>query len=247
MKILALVAVALAATTLSIVVAHAGEDPAPGKQVPQQFKHDGATVHYLLFLPKDYGNSDKERKWPLMLFLHGAGERGEGNLELVKVHGPPMLVKTKPEFPFILVSPQCPPGERWNVKTLLALLDHVKSQLPVDKDRVYVTGLSMGGYGTWALVAAAPERFAAAVPICGGGNVGDAEKLKSVPLRVYHGDQDRAVPVARSREMVEAVKRAGGTVEYTEYPGVGHNSWTQTYADDTLYEWLLKQSKSRRQ
>lgn len=244
MKFLALLGLMLAVTALSMVIAR-GDDstPAPGKQVPQRFEHDGKTVHYLLFLPKGYGVSDKERKWPLMLFLHGAGERGEGNLELVKVHGPPKIVQSKPEFPFILVSPQCPEGQRWDAGTLLALLDKVESQLSVDKQRVCVTGLSMGGYGTWTLVAAAPERFAAAVPICGGGNVADAEKLKGVPFRVYHGDQDRAVPVGRSREMVEALKKAGGRVEYTEYEGVGHDSWTRTYAADELYDWLLKQSR----
>ncbi|MEX0702590.1 MAG: prolyl oligopeptidase family serine peptidase [Planctomycetales bacterium] len=243
MKLLALLGLMLAVTALSIVMVRADERPAPGKQVPQRLDRDGETIHYLLFLPKDYENSEKERKWPLMLFLHGAGERGDGNLELVKVHGPPKIVETKPDFPFLLVSPQCPEGEGWDAATLQALLDHVESQFPVDRDRVCVTGLSMGGYGTWALLAAQPRRFAAAVPICGGGNVADAEKLKEVPVRVYHGDQDRAVPVARSREMVEALKQAGGKVEYTEYQNIGHDSWTQTYADEKLYEWLLKQTR----
>ena len=171
-----------------------------------------AKIDYLLFLPQGYETSDKH--WPLILFLHGSGESGT-NLAKVKTHGPPKVVESKPGFPFILVSPQSP-GHGWNVDTLNALLDDVISNYRVDKRRVYLTGLSMGGSGTWSLAAAHPERFAAIVPVCGHGNPADAKKLAALPIWVFHGAQDPKVPVQRSREMVEAIKAAGGNIKFTE-------------------------------
>jgi predicted peptidase len=114
----------------------------------------------------------------------------------------------------------------------------------VDPDRVYLTGLSMGGYGTWSLAAAHPERFAAIVPICGGGNPADAAKLASLPVWVFHGAKDPTVPLERSKEMVEAIKSAGGNPRFTIYPEAGHDSWTETYNNPELYQWLLEQKKS---
>ena len=198
-----------------------------------------AKMEYLLFLPKGYDQSNK--RWPLMLFLHGAGESGT-NLAKVKTHGPPKIVESKPDFPFILVSPQSPRGG-WNNDTLNALLDNVIRKYHVDKRRVYLTGLSMGGFGTWSLAAANPKRFAAIAPICGGGNTADAKKLATLPIWVFHGAKDPTVPVQRSREMVEAIKAAGGDIKYTEYPEAGHDSWTETYDNPALYEWLLAQKR----
>ena len=201
-----------------------------------------AKLNYLLSLPTDYGRSRKS--WPLVLFLHGAGESGS-DLEKVKVHGPPKLVDAKGPFPFILVSPQSP-GRGWNSDVLNALLDTLIKQYRVDKDRVYLTGLSMGGYGTWALAAAHPEKFAAIAPICGGGNTSDAKKLAQLPIWVFHGAKDTTVPIKRSEEMVEAIKAAGGNPKFTVYPEAGHDSWTATYDDPEFYRWLLAQKRTRR-
>jgi predicted peptidase len=194
-----------------------------------------AKLDYLLSLPADYGKSRKA--WPLVLFLHGAGESGS-DLAKVKAHGPPKLVETKGPFPFILVSPQSP-GRGWNPDTLNALLDTLFKQYRVDKARVYLTGLSMGGYGTWSLAAAHPEKFAAIAPICGGGNPADAPKLAKLPIWVFHGAKDPTVPIKRSEEMVEAIKGAGGNPKFTVYPDAGHDSWTATYDNPEFYTWLL--------
>jgi predicted peptidase len=189
-------------------------------------------MNYLLFLPEGYGKKDK--KWPLILFLHGAGETGN-DLARVKRHGPPRIVEKKKDFPFIVVSPQAS-RRGWNPDVLNALLDDVLSKYDVDKDRVYLTGLSMGGYGTWALAAAHPERFAAIVPICGGGDPAEAKKYKNLAIWVFHGAKDRLVPVRNSRVMVDAIKKAGGKAELTIYPEADHDSWTETYNNPKLYE-----------
>jgi predicted peptidase len=200
-----------------------------------------AKLDYLLSLPADYGRSRKS--WPLVLFLHGAGESGN-DLTKVKTHGPPKLVETNGPFPFILVSPQCP-GRGWNPDVLNALLNTVIKQYRVDKDRVYLTGLSMGGYGTWLLAAAHPEKFAAIAPICGGGNPADARKLAKLPTWVFHGAKDPTVPLKRSEEMVEALKAAGAYPKFTVYPEAGHDSWTATYDNPEFYQWLLAQKRTR--
>jgi predicted peptidase len=216
----------------------------PSAQQPEHFENEikvKATLDYLLFLPQGYEHSNK--KWPLMLFLHGAGESGH-DLSKVKTHGPAKIVETKPDFPFILVSPQSP-GRGWNPDVLNALLDDVIRQYRVDKDRVYLTGLSMGGFGTWDLAAAHPEKFAAIAPICGGGSPQNAKKLAHLPIWVFHGAKDPTVPIERSREMVEAVKAAGGNVKFTVYPEAQHDSWTETYNNPDFYTWLLEQKRGK--
>jgi predicted peptidase len=198
-------------------------------------------LKYLLFLPEGYEKADKS--WPLVLLLHGSGESGN-DLAKVKIHGPPKIVETKKDFPFIVVSPQSP-GRGWDPAALNALLDDVEANYRLDKERVYLTGLSMGGFGTWALAAFAPNRFAALVPICGGGgNPADAPRLKHIPVWVFHGAKDRAVPLARSEAMVNALKEAGGHVKFTVYPEAGHDSWTAAYDDPQLWAWLAQQKKS---
>ncbi len=142
-------------------------------------------LSYLLYLPQDY---DQRESWPLLLFLHGSGERGD-NLELVKKHGPPKLVAEGRDFPFIIVSPQCPKDRWWEPIELLALLDDLAGKYKVDADRVYLTGLSMGGFGTWRLAFQAPERFAAIAPICGGGEKYWAKRMASLPVWAFHGAQ----------------------------------------------------------
>ena len=196
---------------------------------------------YLLYLPQDYGK-DKNRRWPLVLFLHGMGERGD-DLQELKATGPPQMVANGKQFPFILVSPQCPDYCHWIHLTdmLTALLDEVETKYSVDKSRIYLTGLSMGGFGTWALAAKQPKRFAAIAPICGGGSPKDAPLIKDIPMWVFHGDKDDVVPLRLSQEMVDAVKAAGGNPKLTIYPGVGHNAWTSTYNNDEFWKWLLDQ------
>ena len=197
---------------------------------------------YLLYLPPEYGRDD--RRWPLMLFLHGAGERGD-DLELVKRHGPPKLVARGRDLPFIVVSPQCAPDAWWSNDILCALLDEIMARYGVDTDRVYVTGLSMGGYGTWELATACPERFAAIAPVCGGGHFIRAQRLKHVPAWVFHGAKDDVVPVEKSGEMVRALTACGGSVKFTVYPDAAHDSWTQTYDNPELYDWFLEQRRPR--
>lgn len=226
----------------------------PGIQIAKEFvakvgQGDDArrvTIPYLLFVPKSYDASGD--RWPLILFLHGLGECGNGNLDKVKVHGPPKIVQQQAEFPFVVISPQCPRPKNhyraaWQQDQLVQLVDQVVGQLHVDRRRVYVTGLSMGGYGTWRLAATYPDRFAAAVPICGGGKPAFAKALAKLPIWCFHGARDNVVPVSQSEEMVAAVKAAGGNAKLTIYPKAGHNSWTATYDNPELYKWLLAQRR----
>ena len=209
-------------------------------------------VNYLLFLPKDY-DAKSGKRWPLILFLHGAGERGT-NIWKVATHGPPKHVTDHPEFPFIVVSPQCPDGQVWSNDSLLALLDGITREYAVDAGRIYLTGLSMGGYGTWSLGLTHPERFAAIAPICGGGELitvvlSSYEKGRSVRtlgVWAFHGAKDPVVPLTESQRMIDALKKAGvEEVKFTIYPEAHHDSWTQTYNDPQLYEWLLRHERKR--
>jgi len=249
-KLIFLVAVAGAlGLNSSATMAQSAQDP----QQPKSFKgkiSKAITADYLLFLPRDYA-TQKSKRWPLILFLHGAGERGT-NIWKVAVHGPPKIVKDKPDFPFIVVSPQCPAGQRWDNDVLSALLDEVIAKYKVDKSRIYLTGLSMGGFGTWTLGLAHPERFAAIAPICGGGDpiallLADPKKsgaLKSLPVWAFHGAKDPVVKLEESQRMVDALKRSGcKEVEFTVYPEAQHDSWTETYNNPKLYEWLLSHQR----
>lgn len=215
----------------------------PGKQLAETTELR-LKVGYQLFLPAEYGQ-DSAKKWPIIVFLHGSGERGD-NLELVKVHGPPKIVGQDPGFPFIVLSPQCPSERRWSPILLSALLDEIQAKYAVDLDRVYLTGLSLGGLGTWDWAISEPNRFAAIVPVCGRGDIRAAKRLKDIPTWVFHGDKDEAVPVTDSKAMVEAMEKAGGKPKLTIYPNTGHDSWTKTYANPELYQWLLQQKLSNR-
>ncbi|MDO8303517.1 MAG: prolyl oligopeptidase family serine peptidase [Sedimentisphaerales bacterium] len=203
------------------------------------------TCKYLLYLPEGYGQ--KGKKWPLMMFLHGAGERGN-NLDLLKVTGIPKMIEDGKKFDFIIVSPQCPQRQWWpgKAEVLIALLDEIESKYEVDKDRVYLTGLSMGGFGSWTLGCGYPERFAAIAPICGGCETWLVPQIKDVPLWVFHGAKDNVVPLARSQEVVDVVNAAGGNAKLTIYPEAGHDAWTQTYENPALYEWFLSHRISDR-
>jgi predicted peptidase len=218
--------------------AHGGDQKdKPGQQAKALEKTVTATVklNYLLYLPEGYGKDNK--KWPLILFLHGAGESGN-NLNLVKKHGPPKIVESKKDFPFIVVSPQSPKFG-WDVAALGILLDEIIEKYQVDPDRVYLTGLSMGGFGTWEMAAAYPQKFAAIAPICGGGSMIWTWKLKNLPTWAFHGAKDTVVPLSESENMIKAQKKNGGNAKLTVYPDAAHDSWTETYNNPELYEWLL--------
>ena len=199
-----------------------------------------AQMDYWIYLPQDY---EKQEKVPLLLFLHGAGERGN-DLNKVKVHGPPKLIEAGKKFPFIVVSPQCPEGRWWATHELVALIDNLESKYKIDPDRIYVTGLSMGGFGTWALADRIPNRLAAIAPVCGGGNTVTARSLAKLPTWVFHGAKDTVVPLTLSQDMVDAMKKHGGEPKLTIYPEAGHDSWTETYNNPEFYEWLLAQKRS---
>lgn len=231
--------------------------PQPGTQAPQQFQarvRDRLQAGYQIFLPRDYQASSPKR-WPLIMFLHGSGERGK-DLAKVTVHGPPKLVLTQPDFPFVVVSPQCPNDQVWSDETLLSLLDDVLARYAVDPARVYLTGLSMGGYGTWSLAVRAPSRFAAVAPICGGGETirlilpgpGQAAALRTLGVWAFHGGKDTVVAPEESERMVSAFKKAGcRDVQLTIYPEAGHDSWSETYKNPKLYEWFLQHERRHRE
>src|SRR5687768_2119160 len=197
-------------------------------------------VKYLLYLPKEYGR-DEAQKWPMVLFLHGAGESGD-DLEKVKVHGPPKLAAQGKDIPFIIVSPQSPRGG-WDAEALDTLLNEVTAKYAVDLDRIIVTGLSMGGFGTWNLAMEFPNRFAAIAPICGGGVAARARRIRHIPTWVFHGAKDTAVPLKASQDMVDALKAAGGDPKFTVYPEAGHDSWTEAYNDPELWKWFAAQRR----
>ena len=213
-------------------------EPQPGTQQGEKLRRAvSVKLDYLLYLPEDYA---KKEAWPVLVFLHGSGERGD-DLELVKKHGPPKKIAAGHKYPFIVVSPQCPKYQRWQPVVLDALLDDLIQNYKVDKNRVYLTGLSMGGQGTWDWAAYSPGRFAALVPICGRADRSAAEILAHKPIWVFHGAKDPAVPISQSEKMVKELKKLGSDVKFTIYPEAGHDSWTETYDNPQLYEWLEKQ------
>ncbi len=212
---------------------------------------------YRLLKPEAY---DASKKYPLVLFLHGAGERGTDNeKQLIHGVGDFARAESRKKYPCFLAAPQCPTGKGWsdflaNRKSLanepsepgrlaLELVAALQKEFSIDPDRLYITGLSMGGYGTWDLISRHPKLFAAAVPVCGGGDVKQAGKIAKMPIWVFHGALDPVVKPERSREMVEALQKAGGHPGYTEYPDVQHNSWVNTYQDPVMMAWLFAQKK----
>lgn len=194
---------------------------------------------YLLHIPERY-DAEPDTLWPLLLFLHGSGERGD-NLEKVKIHGIPKIAEQDPTFPFIALSPQCPAGSNWyrQQDAVLELLNDIMTTLRVDPKRIYLTGLSMGGYGTWQLACDYPNKFAAIAPICGGGDPYRAKFLIHTPVWAFHGAKDSVVSITESENMVNPIKSNGGNATLTIYPDKDHNSWTETYDNPKLYEWLL--------
>lgn len=215
---------------------------------------DGGELPYRLIVPEE-----SQGPMPLVLFLHGAGERGNNNRDQL-IHGSDLLLKAANDFGCVVVVPQCPRRDKWSVvdwskdkvtfsdspsdpmRRALELLDDLAERHDIDADRLYILGLSMGGYGTWDAICRYPGRFAAAAPICGGGNPAQAHQIIHTPVWAFHGDADTVVSVDLTRAMVQAIKDAGGEPRYTEYPGVGHSSWVPAFAEPELLPWLTAQS-----
>jgi predicted peptidase len=198
---------------------------------------------YLLYLPEDYGKSNKV--YPVIMALHGAGERGD-HLDQLKVHGLPKILQSKKDFPFIVIAPQCPSGSRWTEQfnELISILNDISKNYRVDTTRIYLTGYSMGGEGTWKFAMKYPDRFAAIAPICGLGYPRLAEKLKFVPIWVFHGDKDPVNPYSESEEMIKLLKSIGADVKFTTYQTNEHDVWNRTYENPELYDWFLKHKKA---
>ncbi|MEP7107192.1 MAG: prolyl oligopeptidase family serine peptidase [Ferruginibacter sp.] len=213
---------------------------AKAQQTPETFILE---TKYLLYLPDGYA-VDTVKRWPLLIFLHGSGESGT-DLEKVKMHGPPKLIQEGKKFPFIVVSPQAPPQTGWRTEILKSMLDSLKKKYRVDNDRIYLTGLSMGGFGTWNFSSKYPGEFAAIAPICGGGDAKEVWKLRYMPVWCFHGAKDDVVPPAASQRMVDSLRVYNSSVKFTLYPEANHNSWDVTYNNDSLYAWLLSQKRFR--
>ena len=252
---------------LALAPAARAQEPAPAP-LADRFEArvftnaQGGTLPYRLLRPDGY---DPARAYPLVLFLHGAGERGSNNLAQLK-HGLRRFASAdlQARHPTFVMAPQVPLNQKWSntdwsapqsrlpdqpSDSLQRALDAVAAlqrEFHLDADRIYLTGISMGGYGTWDAICRYPGAFAAAVPVCGGGDETLADRIKDLPIWCFHGDQDNAVPVGRSRRMIEAIRKAGGTPRYTEYPGVGHNAWDPAYDDPALYDWLFAQRRGAR-
>ena len=241
-----------------LVVCSSGVAAPRDRMEAREFKGtENQVLKYRLWTPKDY---DAKKKYPLILFLHGAGERGDDNKAQVK-HAQVLNLVTGKQ-PAFLVAPQCPRDKQWvetpwNSKTphktpkqpstpmklTLDLLPALEKQFSIDSRRRYVTGLSMGGFGTYDAVVRLPDYFAAAVPVCGGADNSHAKLFVKTPLWVFHGDKDTVVHTVRSRSLVEAVKKAGGKPRYTEYKGVGHFAWAAAYSESDLPDWLYRQKR----
>lgn len=174
--------------------------------------------------------------------MHGSGEKGN-DIEILKRTGLPRVLEEKKDMLFIVVSPQCPKNTSWSANDLNKLLNEVGIKYRIDKERMYLTGISMGGFTTWYLSIKYPSKFAAIAPICGWGSPTLVYKIRKLPVWVFHGEKDNIVPAKKSKEMVDALQSCGGNVRFTLYTEAGHNFWTQTYNNPKLYEWFLQHKK----
>jgi predicted peptidase len=239
----------------ALALALAGFHQADDWEKREQRDAKGAKLPYRLFKPRSAAGKEK---WPLVLFLHGAGERGEDNDAQLK-HAVKYFVANQAQFPCFIAAPQCPAKLQWvdtpwgnpkhtmpaqptePMRLAIEMVAALEKEFAVDPKRLYVTGLSMGGFGTWDAIQRFPQRFAAAVPVCGGADEAAAPVIANIPVWIFHGGNDDVVKTARSRNIVDALKKAGGTPKYTEYPGVGHGCWDQAYQEKDLFPWLFGQ------
>ncbi|MEN8121683.1 MAG: prolyl oligopeptidase family serine peptidase [Bacteroidota bacterium] len=230
------------------------------KKVFHSSKQD--SLLYNILCPQK--NIDKEsqlEKYPLILFLHGSGERGDDNkIQVMHISELFLNQENRKEYPAFVIAPQCPKNKRWvevkwdldkhtmtqnpseSMQLTMDLIDSLIQKYPIDPQRIYITGLSMGGFGTWDAIARYPDKFAAAVPICGGGDENTAKSIADIQIWAFHGADDKVVKVERSRNMIEAIRKEGGSPKYTEYKGVGHGSWIPAYKEKGLLKWLFIQS-----
>lgn len=222
----------------------------------------GARLLYRLLKPGDAAPPKKAR--PLVVFLHGAGERGSDNKAQIK-HGKQMMLTAASKYGAFVLAPQCPKDEKWvevdwraaehkmpqkpspSMRLLVELISRLQKEYRIDADRLYVMGLSMGGYGSWDMIQRYPQMFAAAVPICGGGDQTQARRIAKIPVWAFHGAKDNVVPVDRSRNMIQAIKAAGGKPKYTEYPDVNHFAWPPAFKDPEMLKWLFSQKRTARE
>ena len=215
----------------------------PAGQTARVFAHPrapGGSIRYLLYLPEDYARAAEPL--PLVVYLHGRSLRGD-DVEQVARYGLPRRLKSERKFPFVVISPQLPAEERWtDFEALEALVDEAVTSLPVDPDRVYLTGFSMGGGGVWRYANTYPDRFAAAVPLAGSRHDGPIRGLAKVPIWAFHGSADESTPVGESEAMVARIREAGGDATLTILEGEGHDI-IELYDDDKIFSWLLKHRK----
>lgn len=246
----------LIAMTLPGVVVAGGQD----LYEKATFQADGQKLQYRVLKP---AKIEANKKYPLVLFLHGAGERGDDNTAQL-IHGSTLFTKkeNREMYPCFAIFPQCPKNKRWvevnwgdkkphtapktpseSLRTAKAMLDQFMKDNPVDPDRVYLMGLSMGGFGVWDFAQRYPDVVAAAVPICGGADNATAAKIKHIPIWTFHGALDTAVWPERTRTMVDELKSVKGNVKYTEYDKVGHDSWNRAFAEKELLPWMFAQKR----
>lgn len=220
---------------------------------------------YRWLIPPDFDTLNQQKntkKYPLIVFLHGAGERGDNNLVPLTHFAPYILTENnRQKYPCFVLVPQCPKDKKWIetdwkldahtqpeatsevLKNVIEIIQIMEEKYPIDTKKIYITGLSMGGFGVWDLITRYPKKFAAAVPVCGGADEKTAKKIKKLPVWAFHGALDKVVKPERSRNMVEAIKKTKGNIRYTEYPNVQHDSWKQVYQDENMWKWLFEQSK----
>ena len=264
MRILQLLLLAFISTMASFAISSARETGFLNRFVTL----DGVEYRYQVFVPREYS---PDKKWPVILFLHGSGERGSDGLLQTEFGLPFEVRRNVSRFPCIVVLPQCPDGKIWmgtSATMALAALDSAMKEFNGDEARIYCTGLSLGGQGTWYLAAQHPDKFAAIVPVCGPirilkqhpitpdipestlaivhapdpfGTI--ARRVAKIPIHIFHGDSDDVVPVSDSRTMVAELKKLGADVQYTEYPGVKHPAWEKAYADSAMIQWLFSQKR----
>ena len=201
------------------------------------------TLHYYLYFPSDY-NADGRKEYPLLLFLHGGGESG-GNLTDLQINGPPKMIVDGKEFPFLILAPQHPHKRKfWNTNAVIQLLDTIVANNRVDKQRIYLTGLSRGATAAWELAVQYPDKFAAMAVVCGMTPLPYASWIdKNMPIWVFHGEDDPIILVEESENMVKKLKTMGYDVTFTKYPNVGHDAWTKAYQEDELYDWFINQKR----
>ena len=201
-------------------------------------------ISFRTYLPEGYELSNAN--FPIIFFLHGVGERGN-DLDLVETHGIPKLIKNNKKFPFITVAPQCPLFEWWSrpemTSSLINLVEKVTQTYKVDKSRIYLTGMSMGGYGSIALANKRPDLFTAMISVCGGADFDNFENLKKLPIWLFHGSEDDVHPASRSEKIYNQLKDINPDIKLTIYDGIDHNSWDITYDNDDIYDWLLSKNK----